>query len=389
MHMFEFKVTKKLSGAGRAGVFTTPHGDIQTPVFMPVGTNATVKSVPKELLESTSPQIILANNYHLFLQPGSKIIQELGGIHKFMNWEKPVLTDSGGFQIFSLKDVKATGTLDPNDTNLIETSDEGVKFRSHRDGSRHFFTPAAAIQSQIEIGADIIMALDICTLDSASYDNAAMALKRTSDWLVQCKKHWQSSESSYQKQALFGIVQGAMHQKLRLEAAQHVASQDLPGIAIGGETIGYNMDGTEEVMSWLTPILPQDKPRYTMGLGLRPSDLLRAIEAGSDMFDCVAPTRLARNGALYTGKVIFSNNHLSFESESDTERITIAKSIYQKDSSPIDSNCDCYTCKNYSRAYIHHLYKCDELLYNTLASVHNIRMMIKTVEDAIRLSSKD
>jgi queuine tRNA-ribosyltransferase len=371
--MFDFKVTGKLSGNGRRGILTTPHGDIQTPVFMPVGTNATVKSVPKELLESTKPQIILANNYHLYLR-GREAIKSFGGIHEFMNWQKPVLTDSGGFQVFSLN----------QNNSLVNISDEGVGFTSHIDGSKHFFTPELATQSQIDIGADIIMAFDECTRDKSTEIEAVGSLNRTKAWLDRCITYLDQNGNG--NQTLFGIIQGAMHKNLRLESAEHVISKNLSGIAIGGETIGYNMDGTEEVMSWLTPVLPADKPRYTMGLGLRPSDLLRAIEAGSDMFDCVAPTRLARNGALYTGKVIFAGGHLKFESEQSTERISIAKSIYQKDQSPIDPNCDCYTCKNYSRAYIHHLYKCDELLYNTLASIHNIRMMIKTVEDATQIS---
>lgn len=342
----------------KTGIIKTSHGNIQTPVFMPVGTNATVKSLSPEDLESIGAQIILANNYHLFLRPGSANIQKLGGVHKFMNWNRPILTDSGGFQIYSLGE-KHDDTI-ADDINLIETSDEGVQFKSHIDGSLHFWTPEQAMESQYQIGADIVMALDVCTLDKATKSQAKEALDRTNKWLTRCKKYLHGNQS------LFGIIQGGMHKDLRMDSAKFVVDLDLPGIAVGGETIGYNMDGTEEVMSWIRDLLPKDKPIYAMGLGLRPSDLVRAVKAGFDMFDCVAPTRLARNGALY--------NH-----ESPTERIDISKSIYALDENPIDNCCDCPTCKTYSRAYLHHLFKCKELLFYRLASMHNLRVMIRTV----------
>jgi len=382
--MFEFTLTGRLAGRGRTGTFHTPHGDIQTPVFMPVGTNATVKSLSPEQLVSIGSQIILANNYHLYLRPGSDKISSLGGIHRFMNWPKPVLTDSGGFQVFSLGEKPSPPIplshqqLDLKDPNLIQTNDSGVEFRSHHDGSRHFFTPEAAIDSQVAIGADIIMALDVCTPDQAPLPQAELALKRTHDWLLKCQARWQNTSAN---QALFGIIQGAMHKSLRRQSAEFVASAGLPGIAIGGETIGYNMDGTEEVMEWIADLLPENKPRYTMGLGLRPSDIVRAVLAGADMFDCVAPTRLARNGALYTGSLVTHSGHPVFESDSDNERIDIAKAVYADDPGPIDSGCDCPTCSQYSRAYLHHLFKSKELLFYSLASVHNLRMMIKVTED--------
>lgn len=328
----------------KTGIITTGHGQIQTPVFMPVGTNATVKSLSPEDLASIGAQIILANNYHLFLRPGSENIQKLGGIHKFMNWNKPVLTDSGGFQVWSLKG---------------KYSDDGVEFKSNIDGKSFFWTPEDAIKSQIQIGSDIIMALDVCTPDKASHVETKKAMNITHDWLKRCKKVAGDT-------TLFGIIQGGLHKNLRIESAKFVVDQNLPGIAVGGETIGYNMDGTEEVMSWIKDLLPKDKPIYAMGLGLRPSDLVRAVKAGFDMFDCVAPTRLARNGALYS-------------SDSPTERIDISKSIYALDENPIDNCCDCPTCKTYSRAYLHHLFKCKELLFYRLASMHNLRVMIRTV----------
>ncbi|MEK9200422.1 MAG: tRNA guanosine(34) transglycosylase Tgt [Patescibacteria group bacterium] len=360
--MFEFSVTGQLPRAGRTGVFRTPHGDIQTPVFMPVGTAGTVKSLLPEDLETLGAQIILANNYHLYLRPGSQNIKKLGGIHTFMNWRHPILTDSGGFQAFSLKP---------------KVTDDGLQFKSHLDGSTHFFTPESATLSQIDIGADIIMAFDICTPDAATHSEAKKYLDLTHSWLTRCKSTWTSHPEAHRRiQALFGIIQGGSHKDLRLEATKFVVDQDLPGVAIGGETIGYNMDGTEEVMSWIEDYLPKDKPRYTMGLGLRPSDLIRAIKAGADMFDCVAPTRLARNGALYVTADTDPN-----------ERIDIVKAQYLLDQNPIDPSCDCYTCTHFTRAYLHHLFKSKELTYYRLASIHNLRFMIKTVSEFTKQST--
>lgn len=374
--MFEFKVTGKLLGHGRRGELKTPHGTIRTPVFMPVGTNASVKAVPSELLETTGAQIVLANNYHLFLRPGSKNVQALGGIHKFMNWTKPILTDSGGFQVWSLAQSK---------DSLVQLTPDGATFTSHLDGTRHFLSPETAVESQLEIGADIIMAFDQCTPDQANEKEAEMALQLTTNWLKRSAKSWRE-RGDPDKQALFGIIQGGMHEKLRRQAAETVTAEKLPGIAVGGETIGYNMDGTEAVMDWIRTLLPDDKPRYTMGVGLRPSDLLRVIASGVDMFDCVAPTRLARNGALYTGRVRLAGKSWKFDSESPTERINIASGQYKLDQNPVDDHCDCTTCRHYTRAYLHHLFKAQELAYYALASVHNLRMMIKTVADAVSLT---
>ncbi len=352
--MISFTQTGKLAENGRTGIIHTPHGDIPTPVFMPVGTSASVKSLSPSDLETLGAKIILANNYHLYLRPGSQSISDLGGIHNFMNWQHPVLTDSGGFQIWSLNS---------------KINQQGAEFKSHIDGSKHFFTPELATQSQIQIGADIIMAFDQCTPDKATKSETKRALEITQNWLLRCINQLHTSTLPLSSSpALFGIIQGAMHKDLRIQATNFVVDQDLPGIAVGGETIGYNMDGTEEVMNWIRDLLPKDKPRYAMGLGLRPSDLIRAVKAGFDMFDCVAPTRLARNGSLYVSKDINSN-----------ERIDISKSLYQLDQNPIDPNCDCYTCKNFTSAYLHHLFKSKELLYYRLASIHNLRFMVNTV----------
>lgn len=331
-------------------IIKTPHGDIQTPVFMPVGTNATVKSLSPEDLESIGAQIILANNYHLFLRPGSENIQKMGGIHKFMNWDKPILTDSGGFQIWSLG---------------MKYDENGINFRDFVTGQKHFWTPEDAIKSQIQIGADIIMPLDICTRTD-NYAEAKYMTDLTHKWLSRCKDYLRSNQVT-NNQSLFGIIQGAMFKDLRRQSAQFVVDLDLPGIALGGEMLENNsVNRIPEIMDWIRDILPPDKPVYAMGIGLHPSEFKTVVAAGVDMFDCVAPTRLARNGALYC-------------SDSPTERIDISKAIYALDENPIDKKCDCPTCKSYSRAYLHHLFKCKELLFYRLASMHNLRVMIRQV----------
>src|SRR3989344_4633061 len=373
--MFEFKVTGKLAGRGRTGVFTTPHGDVHTPVFMPVGTHASVKSVNPADLIKVKTQIILANNYHLFLRPGSDVIAKMGGLHSFMNWDGPILPDSGGFQVWSLGQEGA---------GLAKVSPEGVEFRSHLDGSLNFLSPEIAIDSEAKLGADIIMAFDQCTKDTATIDEARTAVELTQNWLLRSIKEWKKHDPG--KQALFGIIQGALHEDIRREATQFVVDQDTPGIALGGETIGFNMAGTKQVVDWIADLLPENKPRYTMGLGLKPSDVLTAITLGIDMFDCVAPTRLARNGALYTGQVTKKNGEYCFESNYPNERINIGNKEFAGDAGPIDPDCDCETCKNFTRAYLHHLFRSKELLYYSLASVHNLRMMIKAVEDAKELA---
>lgn len=346
--MFEFQVKGKLTGHGRAGVLSTPHGDIHTPVFMPVGTQASVKSLSGQDLTSIGAQIILANNYHLFLRPGPASIAKLGGLHKFMGWDKPLLTDSGGFQVHSL---------------APKISDAGVEFTSHLDGSPHKFTPEIATKSQVQIGADIIMALDVCTPNNLSYADTKRAMDRTHNWLVSCKKAWQANQAN---QALFGIIQGGKYRDLRRQSAKFVVEQDLPGIAIGGQSIGSDPTETSATISWVKDILPADKPLYAMGVGVKPSDAVAVIAAGADMFDCVAPTRLARCGLLYN-------------LEYPQERLDISKATFKLDKKPIAKDCDCYTCQKFTRAYLHHLFKCRELLFYRLASIHNLRVMINAV----------
>lgn len=316
---------------------------------MPVGTNGTVKSLSREDLESIGATIILANNYHLYLRPGSKNIKKMGGIHKFMNWPHPILTDSGGFQVQSLHP---------------KISDKGVEFTSHIDGSKHFFTPESATQSQIDIGADIIMAFDHSVPKGASHAFARTAVTRTHQWLTRCIR---TTNHKPTNQQLFGIIQGGEFPDLLRESAKFVVDQNLPGIAIGGAVIGSDPHQTADTISSIKDLLPSNIPLYTMGVGVRPSDLISVIRAGADMFDCVAPTRLARCGLLYNR-------------ESKTERIDISQSKFHLDKNPIDPVCDCPTCKVYTRSYLHHLFKCKELLFYRLASMHNLRVMIKTVE---------
>ena len=355
--MFEFTVTGKLPGFGRVAGLTTPHGIIHTPVFMPVGTAATVKSLSREDLESVGAQIILANNYHLFLRPGSENVAQMGGLHKFMNWPHPILTDSGGFQVQSLKP---------------KITDSGVEFKSHIDGALHKLTPESATISQIQIGADIIMAFDDSTPHDDSRKLAEAAMHRTHDWLDICiktlKKKSADKKSDHHSQALFGIIQGGIFPDLRRQSAEFVISRNLPGIAIGGASVGRDTSETAETISSVRELLPPDKPLYAMGVGVKPSDVISVIKAGADMFDCVAPTRLARCGQLYNR-------------ETKSEYIDISKSVFLLDKKPADSECDCYTCGNYTRSYLHHLFKARELLYYRLASIHNLRMMIKTVEN--------
>jgi len=375
MNGLNFKL-KSTKGNARAGEFTTEHGVVKTPIFMPVGTLATVKAIDSDDIKSTNPEIILANTYHLYLRPGLEVIENAGGVHSFMNYQGPMLTDSGGFQVFSLGQQSA----DKGRTSNVKITDEGVKFKSHLDGSSHFFTPTRAIEIQRQIGADVIMAFDECTPDKADQKYTRQALDRTHRWAQECKNYWEEKKrlNVYGRyQSLFGIAQGAMHKELRRESVQKIVDLDFDGIAFGGETVGYNMEGTVEVLDWTRDILPENKPRYAMGLGLNPQDIVEAILAGYDMFDCVAPTRLARNGALYHGQLDTSGSKPVFASKYNKGRMQIGNSEFKKDLSPISDTCQCLTCqKGYSRSYLRHLFKSDELTYHRLASIHNVHFMV-------------
>ena len=336
----------KQTGA-RRGIIHTPHGDIQTPVFMPVGTQATVKSMtPEELKEMVGAQIILSNTYHLYLRPGQDIVKEAGGLHKFMNWDRPILTDSGGFQVFSLGDLRTI-------------SEEGVEFKSHLDGSRHFFTPESVMKTEEDLGADIIMAFDECCPYPSTYKYTKDSMERTTRWAKRCKE----AHTTTDKQALFGIIQGGFYEDLRKKSAEDLIALDLPGYAIGGISVGEPKEEFLKMLYYTTPLMPKDKPRYLMGVGT-PDYLIEAAIAGIDMCDCVLPTRIARNGTAMTwnGKVVVRN------------------ATYERDWGPLDPECDCYTCKNYTRAYIRHLVKTNEILGVRLLSIHNLRFLTNLME---------
>lgn len=370
MTAFSF-LLEKTWNKSRAGKFVTAHGEVETPIFMPVGTQATIKALDSQDIAATQAQIILANTYHLYLRPGEKLISELGGVHKFMGWDGPILTDSGGFQVLSLGE-------------RTKIKEDGVEFRSHLDGSQHFFTPETSIEIQRQLGADIIMAFDECTPDKADDKYARQALDRTHRWAQQSYDYWVeqgkvSAQGHYQ--ALFGIIQGAMHRQLREESTRAITSIDFDGIAVGGETVGYNMEGTVELMDWIEAGLPAYKPRYAMGLGRDPQDLVDAIQAGFDMFDCVGPTRLARNGALYHGHLEVNQDGMKFVSEFNQGRLNIGNQQFQTDTQTIQADCDCHTCQQgYTRAYLNHLYRAKELSYYRLATIHNVRFMIRLSE---------
>ena len=336
----------KQTGA-RRGVIHTPHGDIQTPIFMPVGTQATVKSMtPEELKEEVKAQIILSNTYHLYLRPGQDIVKEAGGLHKFMKWDRPILTDSGGFQVFSL-------------SSLRKITEEGVAFHSHLDGSKHLFTPESVMKTEEDLGADIIMAFDECCPYPSTYEYTKNSMERTTRWAKRCKE-----AHTTENQALFGIIQGGFFEDLRKKSAEDLVALDLPGYAIGGISVGEPKEEFLKMLYYTTPLMPKDKPRYLMGVGT-PDYLIEAALAGIDMCDCVLPTRIARNGTALTshGKVVVRN------------------ATYERDWTSLDPECDCYTCKNYTRAYIRHLVKANEILGVRLLSIHNLRFLTRLMEN--------
>jgi queuine tRNA-ribosyltransferase len=364
--MFQFDVLAR-NGNGRAGVFHTPHGVIETPIFMPVGTQGSVKALSPEDVHGTGAQILLGNTYHLYLRPGDELIRNAGGLHTFMRWDGAILTDSGGYQVSSL------GSFKHNGKHLSQISEEGVTFKSHIDGSVHLLSPERVMAIQQNLGSDIMMAFDEATPDLGER-YAKESMDRTHRWLDRCISSWTNTET----QALFGIIQGGIYKTLRRESAAYVLAKNLPGIALGGASIGQDPDQTEENVSWVRDLLPKDKPIYFMGLGVKPSDVVAAIKSGADMFDCVAPTKLARTGLLYVGHL----EGMTFVSEYENERITIEKKEFELDNRPIEDHCDCYTCSHgFSRSYLRHLFKSRELLYYRLASIHNVRMMIKLTQD--------
>ena len=338
------------SGDARAGAFSTPHGPFRTPAFMPVGTHGAVKAMTPDQVAATGSEIVLANTYHLALRPGEELVAKLGGLHAFMRWDGPILTDSGGFQVFSLPKA--------------EISDRGVRFASEVDGASIELTPERSIAIQHALGADIAMAFDECTPYPADEKLARTGVRRTLAWLERCAK----AHAGNRSQALFGIVQGSTYRHLRTSCAQAVIAMDLPGVAIGGVSVGEGHDLLALVTQWTVPLLPEDKPRYLMGVGL-PEDLLAAIGLGIDMFDCVIPTRYARSATVFTRR----------------GRVRLTNRRYRRDAYPIDPSCDCATCAGgFTRAYLHHLFAANEILSAILASVHNVRFYQRLVGDARR-----
>ena len=352
-----YELIKKDAKTGaRRGRIYTPHGVIETPVFMPVGTQATVKAMtPDELKEMVNAKIILSNTYHLYLRPGDELIAEAGGLHKFMNWDRSILTDSGGFQVFSLADLR----------NITE---EGVKFKSHLDGSSHFISPEKSMSIQNNLGSDIMMAFDECCPYPATYEYTKASMERTTRWAKRCIEAHKNPD----RQGLFGIVQGGMYKDLREESAKQLVELDFPGYAVGGLSVGEPAELMYDILSYTTPFLPEDKPRYLMGVGT-PDYLIEAVLRGIDMCDCVLPTRIARNGTAMTshGKVVVRN------------------ATFEKDWTPLDSECDCYTCTHYTRAYIRHLIKAGEILGARLLTIHNLRFLVRLMENVREAIEQD
>ena len=342
---YELLHVDKNSGA-RRGVIHTPHGDIQTPIFMPVGTQATVKSMTPEELKEIEAQIILSNTYHLYLRPGNKLVKEAGGLHDFMKWDRPILTDSGGFQVFSLGPLR-------------KITEEGVEFKSYLDGSKHFLSPESVMEIENDLGADIIMAFDECCPYPSTYEYTKKSMERTTRWAERCKKAHKNTD----KQGLFGIIQGGFYKDLREKSAEELIKLDFPGYAIGGISVGEPKEEFLDVLRHTAPLMPENKPRYLMGVG-SPDYLIEAALAGIDMCDCVLPTRIARNGTAMTwqGKKVVRN------------------ATYARDFTTLDEECYCYCCKNYTKAYIHHLIKNKEILGVRLLSIHNLRFLTKLME---------
>ena len=356
MEKFSFELIKEEKHTGaRLGVFHTPHGDIQTPIFMPVGTAATVKSLMPDTVKELGTQILLCNTYHLYLRPGQEIVRAAGGLHKFMHWDKPILTDSGGFQVFSLSGMR-------------KITDEGVCFRSHIDGSKHLFTPEKVMDIQHDLGSDVIMAFDECSEPGYTYKKAELAMYRTLDWLKKCYEH-HNADDSHSHQMLFPIIQGNFYEDLRIKSAIETVPFAKCGIAVGGLSVGEPSDVYVKMLDVLQPYYPKNMPRYLMGVGT-PDYILEGVLRGIDMFDCVLPTRIARNGTALTSK----------------GKVVVRNGKYKDDFTTLDEECGCYCCRNFTKAYLRHLVNCGEILGAELLSIHNITFLLnlaKNIRQAI------
>jgi queuine tRNA-ribosyltransferase len=372
-----FEIEKEIPGQlGRAGKITTPHGEILTPAFVSVGTKASVKALTPEQILETGAQVVLANTYHLYLEPGDERVKKFGGLQKFMNWHGPTMTDSGGFQVFSLgaaygkelskitkitdpSQILAERSLDSEGPKLAQVGHDGVSFRSHHDGSLHYITPEKSIDIQHNLGADIIFAFDECTSPTEDFRYQEEALERTHRWALRSLEYHQRSGQA-EKQALFGIVQGGREESLRKRSAEFIGSLNFDGFGIGGS---FAKEDMETAVKWVNGILPPEKPRHLLGIG-EPEDLFMGVENGVDLFDCVAPTRNGRGGTLYTSR----------------GKINIKGADYREDTGPVDEDCTCSVCRNYSRAYLCHLYRAHEMLGGTLGSIHNLYFIINLVK---------
>ena len=367
--MFDFTVQNKCSSSrARTGRFSTPHGNISTPVFMPVGTKANVKTMDRRDLEDAGAEIILANTYHLYLRPGHELIEQLGGLHTFMNYPHPILTDSGGFQVFSLGLNLRPGSTEPR-SPLVKISEDGVEFKSVVDGTTHYFTPERVMDIETALGADIIMAFDECAPGQSDFPYARAAMDRTHRWAERCVHRHQELQllreaQGRPPQALFPIVQGVVYDELRTQSAHFMTALDCPGYGIGGLAVGESKPDMHRTLEVVTGILPEHKPRYLMGVG-EPVDILEAVARGVDMFDCVLPTRLGRHASAFT-------RH---------GRITLKRECFKFDTTPVDDTCDCFTCRHYHRAYLRHLLMENEILGQRLLSIHNVRFLIRLMAE--------
>lgn len=350
-------------GKARAGKVMTPHGEIETPVFMPVGTQATVKTMTPEELEEMGAEIILGNTYHLYLRPGDEIVAKFGGLHKFMNWKKPILTDSGGFQVFSLGARKTQGDGAGNGTSLVKITEEGVKFSSHIDGSKHFISPEKSINIQNNLGSDIVMLFDECPPGLSDKKYLIPSIERTTRWAKRCI----DAHKNPDKQGLFAIVQGGIYEDLRQKSFDELSTMDehFSGYAIGGLAVGEPREDMYRILDYIVEKCPENKPRYLMGVG-EPIDMLEAVETGIDMMDCVQPSRIGRHGTVFT----------------KYGRLVVKNATYAEDDRPLDEGCQCYACRNYTRGYIRHLFKADEILGARLATYHNLYFLLKMMKDS-------
>lgn len=376
MFSFTYKESKKNTLA-RIGVITTPHGKIHTPAFVPVGTQAAVKSLTPDELNTLGVQLFFVNTYHTYLRPGLSVIKKLGGLHGFMNWPRPIITDSGGFQVFSLARPKFTPADRSQDTpSMVTISENGVKFRSHWDGSEHFFTPESSMEYQWILASDIHIAFDDCTSYPITQKKAKRSMERTHRWAARSLVAHEKLKAKAHKlkqpyQALYGVVQGSIYEDLRKQSARYISSMDFDGIAIGGVSVGESKVEMKHVLEWVTPLLPPEKPRHLLGVG-EIDDIFALVGSGMDTFDCVQPTRIARMGRVY----VHDAKTLPTPYEID-----ITKAIYERDTGPIDPGCRCYTCGHFSRSYVHHLFRVRELLAYRLATIHNIYFIQRLVDE--------